>query len=74
LIGGLIEAYFNWFYYRLLSIFKIDVDKKIKEKPWLKYRSIKVGIYILADIIAILVLIFIVCILVLLIFLIMYYL
>lgn len=74
MLGGLIEAYFNWFYYLLLSVFKIDIDKKIKEKPGLKYRSIKVGIYILADIIGIFVLIFVVCILALLIFLIMYYL
>lgn len=73
MLGAVVESYFNWFFHLFLSIFKLDINKKIKENPGLKYRAIKVGIYLLADIIGIAVLILLVCILAIIIFLIMYY-
>jgi lipopolysaccharide/colanic/teichoic acid biosynthesis glycosyltransferase len=78
MLGGIIESYFDFFYYCLAvlmkNIFKIDMEKKIKEEAGLKYRMLKELTYIMAYIIGIFVLILVSILIMIIVFLINYYL
>lgn len=74
MLGGVLEAYFQWFYEVLLRMFRFNPVEHAKQHPGIKHSLVRLSFHLLADLFGVLALLILVFLVLFLVFVVRYYL